>query len=96
VGTLNDSSLQQGLSVKGVDMTEWISVKDRLPEGDGFVLIHYSKEYTDKDPNWVWCDGTSRTYVAVLWEGDWWDCDKLNVICDPTHWMPLPQPPKGE
>ena len=76
--------------------SKWILVKDRLPEVFVPVLVKYLN-YND--------GSASPTYVdtAVLLEGDvwyWWegdlaDCDN-EVKCTITHWMPLPQPPKGE
>lgn len=69
-------------------MPEWISVTERLPEVDKYVLV---------------CFGSGYIAVACLFDidedltlwramtDDGWTCD-----CDaePTHWMPLPEPPK--
>lgn len=65
-------------------MTEWISVKDRLPEPDVNVLArcfyhecwqtfvcHVSKRNPGK-----WYTGVAGQWVPV------------------THWMPLPEPPE--
>ena len=70
------------LIANGVTVQEWISVKDRLPEESGGYLA-YCWEY----------DGICVLYYEVLktkgkWRTKWKD--------DITHWMPLPQPPKGE
>ena len=74
----------------GVTVQEWISVKDRLPEPFTLVLV-YRQSF-----------GTLPPYIKVdqmtLWNDDtqvWTDevASWKNVT---THWMPLPQPPKGE
>ena len=73
----------------GVTVQEWISVKDRLPEysNDGFadaVLV---------------TDGFLQ-HMAYFVGGEWRFAES-GEIKEPmwyriTHWMPLPQPPKGE
>ena len=65
----------------GVTVQEWISVKDRLPEKTGKVLVNVH----------------GITTTAVLKNGLWHSSWNFEVITgDVTHWMPLPQPPKGE
>ena len=67
----------------GVTVQEWISVKDRLPEsGKDAVLIALRWGAVDIG----WCE-----------EGRW-GSEFVNEYDDGevTHWMPLPQPPKGE
>ena len=65
----------------------WISVKDRLPENEQYVILwtktgvmKYAK-YLDDEPHRPWItydeNGSCRA----------WD----NVV---THWMPMPEPPK--
>ena len=55
-------------------MSDWISVKDRLPENEDEVLI-YMGHY---EVGW---------YSREVWRGvDEWRLE-------PTHWMPLPEPP---
>ena len=73
----------------GVTVHEWISVKDRLPEdsNDGFadaVLV---------------TDGFVQ-HMAYFVGGEWRFAES-GEIKEPmwyriTHWMPLPQPAKGE
>ena len=79
----------------GVTVQEWISVKDRLP-----------KIY-DKDSDW---SGTVlfRTTQGHIHSGrrkfgrhrmSFWIDESDNLFFskeEVTHWMPLPQPPKGE
>ena len=67
----------------GVTVQEWISVKDRLPEsGKDAVLIALRWGTVDIG----WCE-----------EGRW-GSEFVNEYDDGevTHWMPLPQPPKGK
>lgn len=64
----------------GVTAQEWISVKDRLPEKGGSYLVFSNKSKT--------------VFTAHYWLGDRW-ANRANGQFI-THWMPLPQPPKGE
>ena len=72
-------------------MSEWISVKDRLPEIGVEVLIcdvSCSNGYRD-----IWSLERDEVYDDIGWNdknGDWYYLD------DVTHWMPLPKPPKEE
>ena len=64
-------------------MSEWISVKDRLPERKGKYLV-----------TWLWAYGTEyeNKYVDVVFfrgKTHWAKFEKYI-----THWMPLPDPPK--
>ena len=69
----------------GVTVQEWISVKDRLPKDDSDVLAYSS------------IGEESRIYPACYSNGVWFDCVFNAPTTDTTtHWMPLPQPPKGE
>ena len=69
----------------GVTVQEWISVDDRLPEDDSDVLA-YSRNGEE-----------CRIYPANYAKGVWFDCIFTTPATDTTtHWMPLPQPPKGE
>ena len=90
----------------GVTVQEWIPVNDRLPE----MGEHYQSEdvlvcidYRPDDP-----DTTKDSYVSIdhvdfnCFGQGWFSCERD----DPrdgepspyfvTHWMPLPEKPKGE
>lgn len=65
-------------------MSEWISVKDRMPEINKKVLV---------------CGRKGGIYTA-RWRGEYEGWKRLassewNVV-NPTHWMPLPPKPKKE
>ena len=61
---------------------EWISVKDRLPETKGRYFICQEKEYYPESVN----------FYPIKIDGSHWINDGFAVF--PTHWMPLPEPPK--
>jgi len=67
-------------------MSEWISVKDRLPEGDGFVLVYWKRRFILRN-----CDDLSHPSGIEPVLEEW-----LRIYGHPfvTHWMPLPEPPK--
>ena len=62
---------------------KWIPVTERLPE-HGKVVLVYGKRgaiYT------AWCNSLYKN-------PGWHKLNSKNHYCDPTHWMPLPEPPK--
>ena len=83
------------LIAHSVTVQEWISVKDRLPdnkendwvlaqvvEDNGFMHIPKVMEYRQQRNDWY-----EETYGWL---------SEHNGAFTVTHWMPLPQPPKGE
>ena len=91
----------------GVTVQEWISVDDRLPEYPGHYLVCTSINYwhggcMDINENHkyhpngtpVGYDGSTMSVLDCYYDvtGHW------NLACDShvTHWMPIPEPPKGE
>ena len=73
------------LIAHGVTVQEWIPVTERLPEDDSDVLA-YSRIGEE-----------SRIYPACYSNGVWFDCVFNAPATDTTtHWMPMPNPPKGE
>ena len=71
---------QVASSSKQLASSKWIPVTERLPEERKWVLI-----YTE----------IGRTLVAA-WYGDGWGTTSFVALNNVTHWMPLPEPPKGE
>ena len=84
-------------------MSEWISVKDRLPEDDlpqdtdrlliKVLVCSTSGKYgvrTLSRQRWImsW-DYKTNTGTYSNWT---WSRDARNI----THWLPLPQPPEEE
>ncbi|MTC11930.1 DUF551 domain-containing protein [Providencia stuartii] len=67
--------------------TNWVKCSDSLPEDSTEVLVY--------------CDDTKEMMVAYLDDdGDfcWLDQEILGtqLICYPSHWMPLPPMPEGK
>ena len=83
-------AIAQHLITHGVMVQEWISVKDRLPEEGEYVL----------------CVLKGFNYGGKIQVCKFVPADKFkdkpyfehfrNGFPSVTHWMPLPQPPKGE
>ena len=73
------------LIANGVTVQEWISVKDGLPEPWKQVLI-YSRHDFCESAVYIGIPGKWR----VTWNHEMLDADSV------THWMPIPQLPKGE
>ena len=63
-------------------MSEWISVKDRMPpRGDCLVITEDCEIYL--------CD-----YFPSV--NQYWYLDEMIMAETITHWMPLPEPPKED
>ena len=73
------------LITNGVTVQEWISVKDRLPEDGVRVLAAHD--------DGVVRIGICRGYFPAVVSKNH---TKTFGIAEVTHWMPLPEPPKGE
>ena len=81
-------------------MMEWISVEDELPRKSNSeitetVLLWYVGK--SKSPYTlgygVMNDGVNYPFTIHTWH---YDDEGANAICgEVTHWMPLPEPPKG-
>ena len=72
-------------------MSEWIRTEDKLPVTKEYVLVA------------EWYSGDNYGMVKAYYNSAWFiDKDSVdvcgNAVADlgfnPTHWMPLPEPPK--
>ena len=78
-----NGDIAEKLISNGVTVQEWISVNDRLPEsGKEGVLI--ALRWGEVDIGWCEDGRWSSEFINEYEEGE------------VTHWMPIPQPPKGE
>lgn len=77
----------------------WISVKERLPERQKPVLV-YVPSYSDEDEEYI--GHVAMSYYTHSANGGYWAGTDGNVygaigiIHEPSHWMPLPEPPKED
>lgn len=62
-------------------MSEWISVKDDVPNASDSVLI---------------ATRSGGVGEGCLEDGTWWWISEVKVYVEVTHWMPLPSPPGEE
>lgn len=63
-------------------MSEWISVKDRLPDSSEIVIVEGGIARFVRHPYEHWVTETSFSHGReIQWEV--------------THWMPLPEPPEA-
>ena len=88
------------LLANGVTVQEWIPVTERLPERDKEVLLivhgwedrlYYTGCLHRQEAERSWLTGIeSKASDWKIWG--------FSYLREPivTHWMPLPQPPKGE
>ena len=95
---VSNKTVASHLIANGVTVQEWISVDDRLPDKTGRYLVLKNRIAPD-------CLGGNRTDIVILRffvdKGfripthipDWIN-EEINE--EVTHWMPLPEPPKGE
>lgn len=69
----------------GVTVQEWVDVKDRLPEESGMYIVTAN-------------DGHAQRVSFVQWQkkNRMWNLTGARSYWRVTHWMPLPEPPKGE
>ena len=70
----------------GVTVQEWISVKDMMPEVGGYVVCIAKRNPFSR----------FMPMVARIEKNGWVNPITEQYISEVTHWMPIPQPPKGE
>lgn len=70
----------------GVTVQEWVSVDDRLPEVGGYVVCIAKRNPFSR----------FMPMIARIGKHGWVDPMTEQYISEVTHWMPLPDRPKGE
>ena len=70
---------------------EWVSVKDKMPDKDGYYLIFTTKYFTPDHIDEI--DHIDGTEISV-YSKRFWFLSKNGLHA--KYWCELPQPPKGE
>lgn len=73
-------------AVEVVRCREWISVYDELPEVGGYVVCIAKRNPFSR----------FMPMVARIEKNGWVNPITEQYISEVTHWMPMPNPPKGE
>ena len=79
-------NIADDLIANGVTVQEWISVDDELPEVGGYVVC-----IAKRNPFSMF-----MPMVARIEKNGWVNPITEQYISGVTHWMPMPNPPKGE
>ena len=85
-GSNTSEEIAENLLENGVTVQEWISVEDELPEVGGYVVCIAKRNPFSR----------FMPMVARIEKNGWVNPITEQYISEVTHWMPLPQPPKGE
>ena len=84
--------MPKGIIADVEPVQEWVSVKDRLPD---LISCNVGTAYSEAVIAWT----SGRKAMIAVWDGidwiapfDYWEAWGEEI----THWMPIPDPPKGE
>ena len=102
-GSNTSEEIADNLLENGVTVQEWIPVTERLPEKDGAYIAALNHHFGVQQGVSIRSfakDGETideyelagEKYVWYLYDSEYGYVSTNSV----THWMPLPQPPKGE
>jgi hypothetical protein len=81
------TTVAEALYNAGYRKQEWISVEERLPDGKSPFLVTNGKQIVISYRNLMYrAGGTGELRIPANYGNG------MTV----THWMPLPEPPKGE
>lgn len=72
-------------------MTDWISIKNKMPKCGELVLIYIAN--LNEDGKGAYALDKSR---KVNGKKEWEFYNRHNADFDVTHWAPLPQKPESE
>lgn len=81
-----DHLIANGVNVPDTNVGKWISSKERLPNAFVTVIVQMPLESPLPTVGWGFVNNEGK------WYANHFDREQDEV----THWMPLPDPPKGE
>lgn len=73
------------LIANGVTVQQWIPVSERLPEESGMYIVTANDRHAQR-----------VSFVQWQKKNRMWNLTGARSYWRVTHWMPLPEPPKGE
>ena len=82
----NAKNIADNLITNGVTVQEWIPVTEMLPEAGGYVVCIAKRNPFSR----------FMPMVARIEKNGWVNPITEQYISEVTHWMPLPERPKGE
>ena len=85
-GSNTSEEIADYLIANGVTVQEWVSVEDMLPEAGGYVVCIAKRNPFSR----------FMPMVARIEKNGWVNPITGQYISEVTHWMTIPQPPKGE
>ena len=85
-GTQHREFIADLMIANGVTAQEWVSVYDELPEVGRYVVCIAKRNPFSR----------FMPMVARIEKNGWVNPMTEQYISEVTHWMPMPQPPKGE
>ena len=82
---------------QGVTVQEWIPVTDRLPEQPPNRVDEQGRSWVTQNIDCIVYDGKIVFVAHYSFQNKFfWYSDTLHPLKNITHWMEIPQPPKGE
>ena len=85
-GSNTSEEIADYLIANGVTVQEWVSVEDMLPEAGGYVVCIAKRNPFSR----------FMPMVARIEKNGWVNPMTEQYISEVTHWMPMPELPKGE
>ena len=81
----------------GVTVQEWIPVTERLPVQPPNRVDEQGRSWFTPDIDCIVYDGENVFAAHYCFQNKcFWYADTLHPLKNITHWMKMPQPPKGE
>ncbi len=96
VDSFEESILNDPRNLPRPQLSGWIPVDESLPKIGVQVLVYANYGGSDNEPRFI---KIAKIEYITLMENDkqsvtWLDSDYVGI--EPTHWMPLPEPPSHE
>ena len=85
------------MAISALEKTKWVSVNDRLPVQPPNRVDEQGRSWFTPDIDCIVYDGENVFAANYCFQNKcFWYADTLHPLKNITHWMEMPQPPKGE